>query len=759
MKVSLVGAASLLVGASTASVFAYTGSNINLYGSERLVAVMQEVLVQCDGVHMGPGNVQGLGMAYQGGGSAGAETAMLSDIQEIAPMGRSLDGAFCGATVGTHGDVTHSAQDMMIGLDGVAVVANTTTTCSSNGLAQSTAFPVFVGGVPTAICQNFTADAPCVARGCVWDGFTCSATVASGCTGCDSSNSNQYTFQNSLDVLKIIFGGRTHDGTVNCAGDVRRSLVNQWHALFQTTCANPTCNSSTLGLTHAWRHSDLSDVTDAFVGLTGLKTGSFGIGTLPTCALPATILNQRACVPQLPGNGSGVPSSSPQLANSRNETRVTNPFCNSPDLQAIPFAVSNGGKSDYTDADPIRIPCNPGDDVCGKKDLGLVLPVDPGDPNIVLDTDNYPTHLCSPGAFALEDPNTGPNAVCPAGPLFLGKCFQPYYLDTLGNPAFDCISSAGFAAFGSPSGTDGRVYNLPLKKADAQFHAAAYVLDPNRNFMTGSYFRIHQNKVRSYATQCSSFTNQALCTAMACTWTSSTSVCGVPVCRNASDAQQIGCLVNADPCSIGYAGREAVPTMTTAYNQALLVNGFAPTVANIAKLVTDPLHAYPLSNRLFLASLVGFQHNIGAERELAKCFGNNPGIEMVLNQNNIVPLSPMIDPGLSGVQCLNPFCCQGTPGTCSANTTQTSCYADSGCIWNVAFCSGTPISGNPACNTNTTQAGCAADSGCTWLAASCSGTSDCTKNSTSAACTADLGCSVTSTSTNCGGIDVISGPP
>ena len=126
------------------------------------------------------------------------------------------------------------------------------------------------------------------------------------------------------------------------------------------------------------------------------------------------------------------------------------------------------------------------------------------------------------------------------------------------------------------------------------------------------------------------------------------------------------------------------------------------------------------------SSLVGFQHNIGAERELAKCFGNNPGIEMVLNQNNIVPLSPMIDPGLSGVQCLNPFCCQGTPGTCSANTTQTSCYADSGCIWNVAFCSGT---------------------------------SDCTKNSTSAACTADLGCSVTSTSTNCGGIDVISGPP
>jgi ABC-type phosphate transport system substrate-binding protein len=747
MKVSITGATFLLVSASTAAVFAVTsGDNLVLNGSDTLFEVTQDVLTRCDGMTMGLGNSQGHGLDYEGGGSGVGENQMSTGAQEISPMSRALGNVFCGKSVGGT-DVTTTAQDMMIGLDGIAIVANQTTSCLGNGVAQTTNFPVFAGGATAPICATFTSQTTCTNAGCTWDtvGLTCGVgTAVNNCTGC-GSGTNTYTFADSLDALKIIYGGRTHDGTVNCASDVRKSLVNSWHSLFQSACADTHC----VALTHAWRRADLSGTTDAFQGLVGIKSGSFAIGTLPTCKLPPTTTGQKGCVPQLTGVGTNVPSSSAQQSVSKNESRTTNPFCNSPDLQVSPFAFSNGGKSDYADSDPIRTKCTSRDDICaadGK--LGLVTVVLQSDVANIQPSDNYPTHICQSGAFELVDPNMGTAAFCPAGPLFLGKCFEPYYLDSMGNHAYDCMSSAGFASFGAPSSTDGRVYNTMFKKADTLGHPAAILKDSNQNFMTGTYYRIHQNHASTTANACSAFTGTGSSTDITnctshpgCTWNTTTVTCtgNWPTCTAASDTEEIGCLVNADPCSIGYAGREAVPS-SGALNQALLVNGISPTDANVAKLLTGGAK-YPLSRRLFFASLLGFPAVPGGEKQMAMCFGNNPGIETIMTGRHFVPLSPLVDSALTGVQCLNPgdaggpaICCQGTPAACSSNTTQATCVADTGCAWDSVMLA-------------------------------CSGTGDCTKNTTSATCTGDTGCAVTNLSStnatggNCATIDIISGAP
>jgi ABC-type phosphate transport system substrate-binding protein len=610
MKFSIAGATFLLVGASAAAVYAGTDTNgdgLVLNGSDTLFEVTTDILTQCGGT-ITAGNLTGHGITYQGGGSGVGEAQMQNDNQEISPMSRALNNVFCAknVTVGaTVTDVTNTAQDLMIGLDGVAVVANTASSCAGNGVARTNSFPVTAGG----------------------DGVT----PPTSCPGCTGSN---YTIANSLDALKIIYGGRTSDGTVNCASDVRKSLVKQWHQIFtNTSCGSTTCNSR--GLTHAWRRSDLSGTTDAFQGLTGLKTGAFAIGTLPLCTGGKT----KGCVPAA-------------------ASATLNPFCNAADINVSPMVPSNGGKGDYSDKDPIRTPCGTRDNVCETDGtLGLVLPIVQGDTTIVTDSDNYPTHACDPGSFDLQD-NTL-NLPCPGGPTFLGECFQPYYIDGTGAQNFSCFTSASAAAFGTDSGVDGRVWNLAIKKNDGQGHLAAYLKDANLNVMQGSFFRIHQSTIANYATA------------------------GTPTCTANNDTQQIGCLVNADPCSIGYAGREAVPT-SSPLNQALLVNGIAPTNANIAKLLSDPTNVYPLSRRLFFASLVGFDHLHtasggagGGELEMSKCFGNNPGIASILSAHNFVPLVPSVDPTFAGVKCLNPGA-TGGPAACTLNAsggaaTNTNC--------------------------------------------------------------------------------------
>jgi hypothetical protein len=634
-----------------------TGNNIALSGSDTVFDVTQEVLTSC------PSTV-GSGDTYVGGGSAVGAGQIDTNQQQISPMSRALQSSeFCGISLDLDNNpatppvsVQGTTEGLMIALDSLGVFANTTTSCAGNGINQTGTITV--------------ADA--------------SGNPVTNCTGC-TAGTNSYVLASSLDVLKIIYAGAMHDGTIDCSNPVRSSLVNNWASVFAATCAGQAaCNQ----LKHAWRRADLSDTTDAF--LTALGISGRGIGSLPAApnatrnrnpfcnSLDANPTSTRAKIPSgataaAPActtqpltsascpNGAVCPAG--QLCNPSNNTCVSNTCSTAgcpagqvcrPDGQCVvatcpsgaggPYSAtlpntpaantrgcdgpnglctfSFGGSSDFSDLDPIRRTCDATatspDQACeADGTYGLVTVLFPPNAAGVTVADAYPTTNCDAGSFDLQ--STGNTILaCPGGPQFLGKCFQPFFTDPTGNHQFNCLSRRSARAFGTPAGTDGRIWNMQVKKADTAVNPprlAAYVRDANGRFMTQASFRWHV-----------------------------TNTTGAPTCQLADANAQTGCLVNADNCSVGYAGRAA---NQQAGNQSLLVNNIAPTDQNIMNLVTGGMPVYPFASRLHLATLVGFNRLTGGENELAKCFADNSIVRQAATDHLLVNLPA------PGVQCLD----------------------------------------------------------------------------------------------------------
>ena len=138
------------------------------------------------------------------------------------------------------------------------------------------------------------------------------------------------------------------------------------------------------------------------------------------------------------------------------------------------------------------------------------------------------------------------------------------------------------------------------------------------------------------------------------------------LCQEDDDTSQIGCLTDSDPCSIGYAGREAAKSFpglgTPAIPQsaplkALAVNGTPPftppSVSADPDLALDNLLAppgttplYPFSRRLYFSTIYGFGNLKGGEQELAQCYANNAIVGPAMTSHGFVAV-----PG--GVQCLD----------------------------------------------------------------------------------------------------------
>jgi ABC-type phosphate transport system substrate-binding protein len=591
MRTSIASATFLLLGAGAAAVGATTGDNIALNGSDTLFQVTNKVMSLCNGI-------VGHGLTYAGGGSGVGAAQMDLQLQEMAPMSRALKNSeYCNISTSTPPITTQATTNaLMVGLDGVSVMANSARICSPD-LGQ----------------KNRTFQ------------YT------------NATGNHTYTLTSSLDVLRLVYAGTdstgSYTGDLGCNGPIRKALVSNWQALFNANCGTaPNCPAEytvngvttdvTAGLTHAWRRSDLSGTTDAFQTL--VNFGSRKVGPNPAAPNANTAANPL----------------------------TTNAFCNSKD--ANDGSKSFAGASDYADNDPIRVTCDDNDTVCGKDNtLGLVLPVLLPDVTGVATTDTYPTVAC--GTFcALSDPGD-PNQPCPrGGPKKLGRCYQPAIKNADGSFNFQCVADLSKSCFGD-QGVDGRAYNLPLKQKQGS-EGAEYVVDSNGNLMAGSFFRLHMNKPSTYAT-------------------------GNPTCQFGDDTQQIGCLVNGDPCSIGYAGREADAQTG---NQALSVNGIIPKdpvghasdpdffienlLTGVGKcaadadcstqsggktscfsgqcynLTTNPV--YPLARRLYVASLVGFGNLPGGEKQLGLCFGDNNIVKQAITANNFV-----VVPG--GVQCLD----------------------------------------------------------------------------------------------------------
>jgi hypothetical protein len=594
------------------------GDTIAMNGSDTLYDVTQQVIANCPGIGTH-------GITYSGGGSGVGAGQMLAHTQRVSPMSRALKNSeYCVAsgTAFNAGARPGLAEDLLVGLDGVALVSDQTTSCASttaNGFGRTTAFPVFA------------------------DGLTGTPT---SCPGCDASNN--YTFADSFDALKVLYFGLTHDGTYDCNGSVRKSLVKNWANLFaDTTCAGgSTCST---GLTHAFRRSDLSGTTDAFVSVFTLPAkpglpagGSVGIGTLSTVPVGAS--------------------------------QKMNPFCNGSDNTAATPTISFGGSSDFQDKDPIRVLCGANganDDVCQgnpatgsgnfRGDLGVVLPVLIPDTTTAAATDFYHSQNCST-ACTLVAPiraNRIPAGFkCPDGTAPLaGFCYMP--ATASGDPR--CHAAFSTKCVSSPGRPDGRLYNLINVVAASQVPTASrgtapyqMALDVQGRILTGAFYRIHETSIAPHNVP-------------------DASVGTTGTCHENDDTSQIGCLVNADPCAVGYAGREAAkfypglgsPAIAQpAPLKAAAINGTPPFTPGLNPdlAITNLLQApgttplYPIARRLYFATIYGFANAPtpdglngglqGGEKLLADCYGNNSIVGPAISSHGYINI-----PG--GVQCLD----------------------------------------------------------------------------------------------------------
>jgi len=415
---SMMSATFVLFGGGAAAVGAL--DNIGLKGSDTLEHVTGDVLAACPGA-------TGAGISYVGTGSTTGENAMSAGAQTVAPMSRFLNvtaGVCNGPPSGTPGFVSGAggvtAEGLVIGLDGLSIVAGQANAAAcGGGLAFSTT---------RSFAVTDAAGNPVV-----------------NCSGCDSGT-NTYHLTSWRDVLALVYAGKTHamTGTSrDCAGDVRRSLVESWGNLFEGSCSGATCTR----LRRAFRRADLSGTTDTFLGLVGL--------------------NSMPLAKTVPG------AAAKQID-----------FCNANS------AVLFGGESDYLDHDPIRRPCDTNEEACGRDGtLGLVTVVEV--PGNLTGAQNYPGTLCSLGKFRLLKPaNTGVT-VCPnGGGLLFGKCFQPTIENADGSFTADCLARrTPVQGFGG-AGMDGRAYNLASKNADG-----TYRRDTANRFITGAFYRMHTTKV------------------------------------------------------------------------------------------------------------------------------------------------------------------------------------------------------------------------------------------------------------------------
>jgi hypothetical protein len=289
--------------------------------------------------------------------------------------------------------------------------------------------------------------------------------------------------------------------------------------------------------------------------------------------------------------------------------------------------------TDMQDNDPIRRPCQgvgktgipaaPAEEVCNLDGaLGLVLAIPSSEfigrsfP-IGLGLPQYPSGTCgpmlmgnAPNVFTCAPADLVHSGECPNGDSLVGgQCSVPVLGGTGANGTVGqvCLASKttvsnitnrpnlGVAGGNPPGSPDGRAYNLHTYNAaiDGSItyinQVVQYIIngvtDPISRDFVGGMGRIHQTETMVGAAAVG--------------------------CQELDVTDQMGCLVQADPCSFGLAGNGAlswnqrpngtlgVPSSPT--TRAARVNGVDPQIS----VAVDSLN-YPMWRKLYLNSLVGF---------------------------------------------------------------------------------------------------------------------------------------------------------
>jgi hypothetical protein len=568
--------AATMVVAATGAVGVSAGTTVNLKGSDTLFDFTNAVISSCPGT-LGP---------YAGTGSGNGQAAMLTGSQQVAPMSRFLNSGACTGAAAA----PSQSLGLVVGLDSIVLVGSTNTfgSVACSGDSNTNCDPSFE---PTT--------------GAAFD-----TTVAG------------YTFNGWRDVLRVLLAGMTNDITNtgaaawaarDCNSAIRNTLANSYGSMFENNCTTTVGDTSgpCTAIRHIFRRDDFSGTTDTVVGLLNL----------PSIVNPETTVNG---VLQHTG---------------------ANPFCNSvrpafvfpspaptclqgADATWDPTSKNLGVgctkenavyRSTMQDNDPIRRPCigsgstaigTVGEDVCSHSgDLGLVLPMNDVPENAPRsNADRYNATPCFRGNFTSASPPEAFDAItqsrmtCPKGLLCpngdvcnaFGGCAVPG--DVNNNP--QCLASkvttyplnvssqaVPVAHPKIPALNDGRSYNQHLYAAIPS--AGVYQTNGFSSPLptTGAYYRIHTNHTLA-----------------------SPSV----TCQDADMTDQIGCLVTASPCSLGYAGRQALTTNANA--AAIKINKQSP-----ALLCIQGHFLYPLARKLYLSSVPGFSNVTGPELALTGC--------------------------------------------------------------------------------------------------------------------------------------------
>jgi hypothetical protein len=686
MKNSFAIACFLVIAAAASGVSAIVSPYL---GSDTLYNVITQSI---SGAGLTPVN------AYIGTGTSNGQAAMVGSAspfpaanakQQTNPATAMITngGNVCKFNSGTNGSADTSASGIVIGLDALDILSST-----------------LAGGQSTAAC-NGTAD------------NTGSGLAYSGTTGVFAGST---ATQNWRWVLALVYGGRdlSTNAAADCGSTARRNLVANWSKLFQGGCANTAsqCNAAPINgvLWHAYRRDDAASTSSVFANLLGLtpnpsNSTNNGFGSSPFCNAinwDTSSANSNCALGghnQWTGPG-GVndPASTTTPLHRRpppgtwgdnpDSTQTTN------SADVLP--------TQFQDNDPIRRPClggatnvhaRPGEEVCNLDGaLGLVLPLPSSSwlPALPTPLKQYPTNACN--TFAFGKPvnvftcaplNRKHFGECPNGDsLIAGGCLVP--VDQT-NGTSQCVATkATIAALQSRSlgNPDGRAYNLHMRDGTITEPNIGYAQYPvpalgNTLDFVGGYNRIHQVETV--------YGNQGTAAA----------------CQLVDPDDQIGCLLQADACSIGFAG-DTAKTFASRTNpapgsatpggvDALRISQVYPTAATIQGL--GAAGEYPAARKLYFESLVGFA-NIAAtagdvaapdELNLAKFLANPMDINPILLANGFFTLGAQSPAGVD-----TPFCedfneqvvCNPTPTAASTLPA------------NVNACAGNPA-GIPTANT------------------------------------------------------------
>jgi len=650
MKKSLAISALVAVGGVAASAAAATLPNF--LGSDTLFTVTKTALINCGA----PANA----LTYLGTGSGNGETAMVAGTQAIAPMSRFLGSNICSVSGGL--PELETAQGLVVGLDGVSVLGSKATALAPGGTGTS------CNGVDSTDCVPEST------------GLAFSGSVSVPNSPNAAIPTYTYTFASWKDVLSVIYGGlsnasqNTATGDSGCNSNVRNFLANNWGSLFQ----NPGCGSGACTiLQHAFRRDDSSGTSDIFQQLLGLSpsptSGSNrNFGTSPFCNVgevgvkAATATNPIKITTTIPhgltsgqvvtivGVGKNIdntPASGGNTVANGNNLTVTVVdglnFTIAKDgtvagngttvgsyamvlLPPPPGLLSTPVSTDYRELDVIRRPCASAitakEDVCNRDgNLGLVLPIVPTD-FLGSIAAQYPTTACAATNFSVPgttvtDPNTGfaVKVPCPNGePQHGGNlCVMP--VDASGNT--NCLNAAGNIPFAFspaavngilPGSADGRVYNSHLVTGPAA--TSTYQVDTFNRSITGAWYRLHS---------------------------AHTLVAGGTKCLQSDATLEIGCLVQASPCSLGYAGRTADQWDTGAANAPTTLAYKVNEVLPLSQCVQT--FGYSLSRKLYLDTIVGWNALVPNdatfgpdELALANCEASEAFIGPIMTANNFV---------------------------------------------------------------------------------------------------------------------------